>query len=197
MYIRMLQNDPNIKGEYFDKFGKRWLVQLTNNKRTTRARYIMAKFLCCPDFHIPKILLVHHISGDTLQDDLPTNLQLTSFLSHRRLHPRREAKSPYGISQSSNPCEYSRRWYRANQERAKEVRKSYRETHREYAQQYAKRYRLTHKEQITQKCHEWYISHRNIIIQKTREYYQTHKEEKREYDLNYRQEKKQFKTREL
>lgn len=132
----MLLNDPSVKYEWFSEFEGRWIVTLLNNRQIRRSRYIMAKFLCCKDFYLPEILIVHH-NDFTKMNDLLENLSLKTNSQHTALH-KSFIPLKYGIRFQDNHSLYWKERLRINPEIVRTSARKYYSNHQEQCQQRAK-----------------------------------------------------------
>ncbi len=139
---KLLENNPNVKHEWFMRHDGRWGVELINGKRLARSRYMMAKKLFCKDFILPPVLIVHHDNHNGA-DDRPENLRLMNLRQHLDYH---NAPLKYGIRPRDGKAEYLRavailnpdmvrkakaKWYSLNYQT-----EAYKERHKERQKKY-------------------------------------------------------------
>jgi HNH endonuclease len=81
MWGKMEQQHPNWKGECSDHKG--YVTRMHNGKRTFVHQIVIMEALGLSEF--PKGMVVHHINGDRLNNNLD-NLALTTNIGHRKIH---------------------------------------------------------------------------------------------------------------
>lgn len=140
-----------------DKYG-RYDVFFDNGRQMRRARYVMAKFLCAKDLYIPQTLVVHHIDGNVLNDDL-ANLTLMKRSEHTSMH-RVDRPLKYGVRSKNNKRVYRKVHYLANKEKQNDASLGWYYKHKDDP---------GFREHNKEKCKEWYYKHREEIINKRKE----------------------------
>lgn len=92
----------------------------------------------------------------------------------------------------TNSVEYQRKYYAANRERIKEIKKKsdlrraehkreYYLAHRDEILKYKKEYSLTHREKIREKGKKYHLANRDQILEKQKKHYLAHEDLYRDY----------------